>query len=588
MSTAVPSWVRAAPVADVEALGRLVVHVNGHSILLVSSGERMYAVDNRCPHMGFPLHRGTIGDGILTCHWHHARFDLSTGGTFDPWADDVPSFPVEVRDGEVWVSVGSGSHGRDHHRGRLGDGLYHNIPLVIAKACVWLTEDRPDAVDPFRMGVAFGVRNRKAGWGQGLTMHTCMMNLLPYLEVGDRPRALFHGLSAVARDTLGQAPRSPIHPLPGSFGDLVRLKRWFRRFVEVRDAEGAERVIVTALQSGAGREEVADLLFSAATDHRYLAVGHVLDFTNKALEALDHLGWQGAKEVLASLPAGYAGAARMEESNAWRHPLDLVSILEEAFDRLPEALSRPREAASPATPDGELTSLLLGEDPKDTVEAMLVCLQEGMSPEELAGAVSYAAALRIARFHLSNDFSDWDTALHTFTFANAVGQGLRRTRSPELVRGVFDAAMSVYLDRFLNIPAVPLPDPHPDLNPEGTPEPVALLKELPALLDGRGQVNESARLVASYLGTGGDANRLLAILGKLLLREDRDFHTIQTVEAAFRQFERLRGKAEGAHVLVAAVRYLAAHAPTHRTQGQTFQIAQRLDRGERLYEEGDV
>jgi hypothetical protein len=34
------------------------------------TGERVFALDNRCPHMGFPLDRGTVEDGILTCHWH--------------------------------------------------------------------------------------------------------------------------------------------------------------------------------------------------------------------------------------------------------------------------------------------------------------------------------------------------------------------------------------------------------------------------------------------------------------------------------------------------------------------------------------
>ena len=46
--------------------------------------------------MGFPLDRGTVKDGILTCHWHHARFDLINGGTFDQWAGDVLSFPVKA------------------------------------------------------------------------------------------------------------------------------------------------------------------------------------------------------------------------------------------------------------------------------------------------------------------------------------------------------------------------------------------------------------------------------------------------------------------------------------------------------------
>jgi hypothetical protein len=91
--------------------------------------------------------------------------------------------------------------------------------------------------------------------------------------------------------------------------------------------------------------------------------------------------------------------------------------------------------------------------------------------------------------------------------------------------------------------------------------------------------------VARYLYGGGDADRLLAVLGGLLLREDRNFHTIQAIEAAFRQHTLLRDTAAGTHVLVAAARYLAAHSPTMRSQGQTYDIARRLSRGEILYEE---
>jgi hypothetical protein len=195
--------------------------------------------------------------------------------------------------------------------------------------------------------------------------------------------------------------------------------------------------------------------------------------------------------------------------------------------------------------------------------------------------------LRIARFHTSNEFGDWDTALHTFTFANAIEQAARRAPSAELLRGVFDAAMSVYLDRFLNIPAARLPQPNG--NGHAVDE---LLASFPALLDRQQQVNEAGELVAHYLGGGGAPALLMATLGRLLLREDRDFHTIQTVEAAFRQYQLLstagveeEATAVATHVMIAAARYLAAHAPTVRAQGQTYQIAYRLHRGERLFAE---
>ena len=571
---------RAARLDDVRTAGRASVRVAGHSLALFFQDGRVHAVDNRCPHMGFPLHRGTLQDGILTCHWHHARFDLESGGTFDQFADEARVFPVEVRDGEVWVDLSPQEDRPAYLRQRLREGLERNISLVVAKSAIGLLSTGEDPAEPFRAGLEFGASYRRAGWGQGLTIHACMMNLLPHLRIEDRSRALYHGLSAVSRDTAGQPPRFVLRPLPTETVDLATLKGWFRRFVEVRDSEGAERCIVSAVRAGADHALMADMLFSAATDHRYLDSGHVLDFTNKAFEALDVAGWSHAETVLSSLAEGYVGARRMEESNSWRNPVDLVEILEDAFERLPNTLEETRSGRGRWEGREELAAVLLEEEPKDIAEALLEALREGASEEELAGAVAYAAALRIARFPTTNEFGDWDTALHTFTFSNAVYQGLRRIPSAELLRGVFDAAMSVHLDRFLNVPPARVPEP------DGSGVlPEELLAELPVLLDERQRVDEAGKMVAGYLYSGGETNRLLAVMGSLLLREDRNFHTIQAVEAAFMQYSYLRGTTVGAHVLVAAARYLAAHSPTMRSQGQTYDIARRLSRGEILYEE---
>src|SRR5438034_947403 len=95
----------AGSLEELKAKGRLVVHGSHRPILVIYDRGRVFALDNRCPHMGFPLERGSVEDGILTCHWHHARFDLESGCTFDLWADDVPICPVEVRNGDVWVKT---------------------------------------------------------------------------------------------------------------------------------------------------------------------------------------------------------------------------------------------------------------------------------------------------------------------------------------------------------------------------------------------------------------------------------------------------------------------------------------------------
>jgi nitrite reductase/ring-hydroxylating ferredoxin subunit len=622
------NYVYAANIADIQAAaGSLSVTVEKHTIAIFIYDSKIYAVDNRCPHMGFPLNQGTVKDGILTCHWHHARFDLMNGGTFDQWAGDVTSYPVEIRNGnEVWIDVSPAVVDTDsyyHHQTLLRNGLKLNIPLMIAKAVIAILGDRGSREDTnerdidsllnaFSVGLDFGSHYKQSGWGQGLTIHTCMMNIVSCLDTEDRSYALYHGLSAVAQDCTSMPPRFKISPLPKPWPDLSTLKRWFRQFIESRDAQAAERCIVTAVRLGANSSQISDILFAAATDHRYLDVGHVVDFTNKALEALDTARWDNnnnnlelVESVLSSLVSGYANAERMEESNSWRYPIDLIDILEKAFKELPAVLeksSREREEQRDKKEKkkwnqrrrDQLITVLLGDDPHLIVNSLLDALRQGASEEELASTVAYAAAVRIAQFHTRNEFSDWDAALHTFTYANAVHQGLRRISTQELLRGVFDGAMRVYLNRFLNVPPVPLPKPTITMENSNSgstfKDPEVLLKELLPLLDKQQQVNQAARLVVDYLYNNGKPDRLLAAIGKALLREDRNFHSIQMIEAAFKQYSLVstdddeNNGTTRAYILVAAARYLAAHSPTMRSQGHTYQIANQLYHGEHLFE----
>jgi nitrite reductase/ring-hydroxylating ferredoxin subunit len=389
--TMASTWVCAASLADFEASDRVVVHAGDRPVLLLQHAGQVYAVDNRCPHMGFPLAQGSASDCILTCHWHHARFDLGSGGTFDQWADDVRVYPVEMRDGEVWIDLAPRVDERERLLQRLRDGIERNIRLVVAKSAIGLLDQGSDPREVFSIALPFGTAYRLNGWGQGLTMLTCFMNMLPQLPQADRPRALFQGLDAVAVDVDGSAPRFVIAPLPTAYGaaDLPTLKRWFRQFIEVRDEEGAERCVVSAVRAGATSAELADLLFAAITDHRYIQVGHPADFANKALEALDIAGWELAEPVLASLVRGIATASRMEESNAWRHPIDLVALLEAAFAELPAAIRAG--AASVGAWDGRagLAAQLLSDDAQANLAALLAALRTGATPEQLAGAVAY-------------------------------------------------------------------------------------------------------------------------------------------------------------------------------------------------------
>ena len=327
----------AGSLEELKAKGRLVVHGNHRPILVIYDRGRVFALDNRCPHMGFPLERGSVEDGILTCHWHHARFDLESGGTFDLWADDVPICPVEVRDGEVWVKTTFGhADPAAHWQQRLADGLAHDLGLVIAKAVHGQLAADVAPGDIVRQVALFGAKNRD-GWGVGLTILTALGNLLPVLPKEEAYLALFHGARRVAADCDGEAPRRERAPL-GSRPEPAALKRWLRLWTNVRHREAAERTLLTAIAAGVSPAVLADALLSAATERAFADTGHSLDFINKALECLDLIGWEHAPALLPTI-VGQMVAARGAEEPA-------VLVLPIAFDpaeEIPPYSERPQE-----------------------------------------------------------------------------------------------------------------------------------------------------------------------------------------------------------------------------------------------------
>ena len=577
----------AGSLEELKAKGRLVVHGSHRPILVIYDRGRVFALDNRCPHMGFPLERGSVEDGILTCHWHHARFDLDSGCTFDLWADDVPTCPVEVRNGDVWVKTTFGhADPAAHWHQRLADGLAHDLGLVIAKAVHGqLAADVPPAAI-VRQAALFGAQNRD-GWGIGLTIHTALANLLPVLPEHEAYLALFHGARRVAADCDGEAPRRERAPL-GSRPDPAALRRWLRRWTNVRHREAAERTLLTAIAAGASPAVLADALLAAETERAFADTGHSLDFINKAFECLDLIGWEHAAALLPTVVGQMVAARGAEESTAWRQPVDLVALCEEAASQLPELFAAGRRMDG-WSDHAALARELLGDDPVRIVDALKAAIRAGAAPADLGRSLAYGAALRVARFGNANEHADWETAHHVFTYANAVHQMLKRIGTANAegsgVRGVLHGAMALYLARYLNVPPARLPGEDGEQLGDLPADAETLRAALLDAFDRQRQVDLAARLVARYLTLGHSPQALIATLARAVLREDAGFHTYQMLEAGVRQFTAWGDTDSGRHILIAVARYLAAHSPTERAALQTADIARRLMRGGELHQE---
>ncbi len=587
-SEAGAEFVRVGTLEEVAARRMTVVSGAHPPILVISEGERCFAVDNRCPHLGFPLHRGTVEDGILTCHWHHARFDVASGGGFDLWADDLPTAVVEVRDGDVWVCPRlRHADGPEHWRRRLRDGMEHDLGLVVAKAILGLRARGAEPIDLIREAALFGARAR-ADWGAGLTVLTALGNLQGALPQDLSDLALYKGITRVASDCAAQPARRtgrPLDPAPPA----GTLARWLRHWTAVRHRDGIERTLLAAIAGGAAPPAVAEMLLVAATDRAFADSGHLLDFINKAFELLDLVGWAHAETILPTLVEPLATARGAEESNAWRHPVDLIELAAGAAAELPASFAAGARHGRRWDATTGLAETFLGDSAPAMARAVIDATAEGATPVDLGRALAYAAALRVARFGTSNEHSDWEAAHHALTYANAVhrmlariGAGGREPTAPCL-RAVLHGAMRVYLLRFLNVPPAQLPGEDGDRLDDLPSDTAALAQGFLDALDRHGSAELAARHVARHFALGHDPGALVATLAQAVLREDAGFHSYQMLEAGVAQFRAWGATREGARILIAVARYLAAHSPTERSEVQTAIVAHKLARGERLY-----
>lgn len=97
--------VRVGSTTEIPVGGTLPTVLDGQSILVVhAEDDRFYAIANECSHANVELADGEVEGTSLECPLHGARFDLHTGKPCSmPATEPVATYPVEVRDGDVYV-----------------------------------------------------------------------------------------------------------------------------------------------------------------------------------------------------------------------------------------------------------------------------------------------------------------------------------------------------------------------------------------------------------------------------------------------------------------------------------------------------
>jgi nitrite reductase/ring-hydroxylating ferredoxin subunit len=290
------------------------VRRDGKQVLLIASGERVFAIANRCPHEGYPLSEGTLGPGcVLTCNWHNWKFDLSTGEAL-VGRDPVRTYPVEERGGELFVDLTDPPADTQRMRALKGldAALADNDLARMARETARL--ERAGFESRVALIHAFVSRNNR--FEDGMThAHAAAADWLALAErapnVDARLAATLEPLGHIAWDTQGA----------GEFPYAEGIAAWdHEKFVAAIEAEDEARAL--ALIRGAVADQVPFARLKSAIGEAALAhyadFGHCAIYTLKTGQLIERLGEEIAEPVLLALTRMLVRATREERLPEFR------------------------------------------------------------------------------------------------------------------------------------------------------------------------------------------------------------------------------------------------------------------------------
>ena len=100
--SAAPDWVDICALDDVPAPGARRVKAGAATVaLLRPDGERVFALEDRCPHKGGPLSEGIVAHDRVACPLHGRCVELATGRMIAPDEGATRTFAVRIAHGRI-------------------------------------------------------------------------------------------------------------------------------------------------------------------------------------------------------------------------------------------------------------------------------------------------------------------------------------------------------------------------------------------------------------------------------------------------------------------------------------------------------
>src|SRR5437867_937441 len=579
MTEQASQWIQVAAFNDVPMGEAKAVRLGeGRSIALFNVDGRIYATDNQCPHMGYPLTRGAVRHGILTCDWHARSLDLARCSSFNYPCDDLQTFPVDVRQDQIWIQLGDAKYKRrDEHLRLLWEGLLSEDRWTISKAIALLLKGGVPEKQIVEMVLRHLGRHIASSHDEdeGGAVSRLINGLKVGRRYGDADRLMV--LATAARSVAGKAAeRLEVVPLPSPV-EWDSIAGWTRMFSHDRQSERIERCLFTAYHLH-HQDKILPLLYECAVEPRFLGFAENLLTLGHLAEIVESFGWEQSSELVFNLSAKLIGRKRGEPERFRRDAVGLMTSMVPITEAVNPSANRVIDYDEDA-----LVNALLSVNIQKSFEAVCAVLNAGVKLDRLITTLVLLSADRMARTPVNVD-AGWGALTVELNLAASLRTAQRHGGDQVAAKGLFHAAWLLFADRWLNIPVRPLTIPlgGDTLDVPNEDAGVRVILNSIASLN----VQDVGRQVLEYLNAGYSGDRLLHEMGRVMLWDDTNTRILPTLRTVFEEWERSSGSdpALGAghparyQLLVGLARY-ATDIRTNKDSGSATNTAMRFAEG---------
>jgi nitrite reductase/ring-hydroxylating ferredoxin subunit len=88
-----------------EGRGATVKLRDGSEVAIFNVGGSFLAIENFCPHKGYPLADSRVYGKVVECDWHGWRFDVSSGACFTEPDCSLERYEVTIEEGWIKITI---------------------------------------------------------------------------------------------------------------------------------------------------------------------------------------------------------------------------------------------------------------------------------------------------------------------------------------------------------------------------------------------------------------------------------------------------------------------------------------------------